>query len=156
MPSIWNSRVSSAGVGIGSKFDGTLQLFDPSTLTAVGELAGSRGAAQDMQFSADGSLLLVKGGDRRVTLHDIASRTQLGDPILIDPAAFNDVSLRPDGKEMAIPNGHTGITLWDLDPAHWADAACSIAGRNLTQREWDTYLAQFGPYHASCSQFAAG
>jgi hypothetical protein len=57
---------------------------------------------------------------------------------------------------MAIPNGRTGITLWDLDPAHWADAACSLAGRNLTQDEWDTYLGQFGPYHATCSQFAAG
>ena len=156
LPSIWNSRVSTAGVGVGSRFDGTMQLFDPATLAPTGELADSRGAAQDLQFSADGSLLLVKGGDRRVTLHDIASRTQLGDPIPIDPVASADVSLRPDGKEMAIPNGRTGITLWDLDPAHWADAACSLAGRNLTQREWETYLAKFGPYHATCSEFAAG
>ena len=156
MSSIWNSRISNAGIGVGSTFDGTMQLFDPATLTILGELAGSRGAAQDMQFSADGSLLLVKGGDRRITLHDVTGRTQLGDPIVVDAAAFNDASLRPDGKEMAIPNGHTGITLWDLDPARWADAACSLAGRNLTQEEWDTYLAQFGPYHVTCSQFAAG
>ena len=59
--------------------------------------------------------------------------------------------MRPDGKELAIPSGDLGIVLWDLDPQHWLDAACSLAGRNLTPEEWDQYLGAFGEYHESCN-----
>jgi hypothetical protein len=30
--------------------------------------------------------------------------------------------------------------LWNLDPSSWRTAACSIAGRELTDEEWDRYL----------------
>ena len=42
------------------------------------------------------------------------------------------------------------IALWDLEPTHWLDAACQVAGRNLTPEEWDQYLGEFGPYHETC------
>lgn len=29
---------------------------------------------------------------------------------------------------------------WDLDPAHHAEAAYRLAGRELTAEEWSTYL----------------
>ena len=52
--------------------------------------------------------------------------------------------MRPDGMELAIPSGDLGVVLWDLDPQHWLDAACSVVGRNLTEAEWDQYLGPFG------------
>jgi hypothetical protein len=47
----------------------------------------------------------------------------------------------------------TGVALWDLDPAAWVDAACAIAGRNLTHEEWATYVGDLAPYTATCPSF---
>jgi hypothetical protein len=33
------------------------------------------------------------------------------------------------------------------------DAACRIAGRNLTRDEWTELIGDLVPYHATCSQF---
>lgn len=47
----------------------------------------------------------------------------------------------------------TGVALWELDPAAWIDAACAIAGRNLTPEEWSTYIGDLAPYAATCTSF---
>ena len=46
------------------------------------------------------------------------------------------------------PTGHTLATafqdgtvlLWDVDPASWLKRACAVAGRRLTQQEWQEFL----------------
>ncbi len=85
-----------------------------------------------------------------ISIYDVPSRTELGDGIADVDGSINYFSLRPDGKELAVPYGAPGIVLWDLDPQHWLDAACTLAGRNLTPDEWDQYLSAFGEYHESC------
>jgi len=46
----------------------------------------------------------------------------------------------PSGEALAAP-GFTGASvLWDLRPATWLDAACRMAGRDLTAEEWARYL----------------
>ena len=52
-----------------------------------------------------------------------------------------------------VPTGTDMV--WDLDPAHWASTACSVAGRNLTQAEWKQYLPG-RPYQLTCPQWPAG
>jgi hypothetical protein len=46
-----------------------------------------------------------------------------------------------------------GIVVWDLDPDHWVEAACDLAGRNLTQAEWDQHIGDLAPYRTTCPQF---
>ena len=48
-----------------------------------------------------------------------------------------------------------GIVVWDLDPAHWVDAACQLAGRNLTHAEWDQYIGDLAPYRQTCPGYVA-
>ena len=38
---------------------------------------------------------------------------------------------------------------YPLDPAQWLALACTIAGRDLTQEEWDRYLPGT-PYRPVC------
>ena len=52
------------------------------------------------------------------------------------------------------PDGRA--TVWDLAPDHVRDAACALAGRNLTQTEWHRYLPWAGPPRATCAQFPQG
>jgi hypothetical protein len=42
-----------------------------------------------------------------------------------------------------------------MDAEAWRARACAIAGRNLTQAEWDRYLPDM-PYEVTCEQWPAG
>jgi hypothetical protein len=43
-----------------------------------------------------------------------------------------------------------GVEVWDIAPEHLAEAACRMAGRNLTETEWETYLGSLGEYRKTC------
>jgi hypothetical protein len=38
--------------------------------------------------------------------------------------------------------GPSGITVWDLEPTRWKDAACAIVGRNLETQERARYIRE--------------
>lgn len=128
---------------------GELHFHDLLTLQPLSApLQASTGFVGYLEFSADDSLMAASGGDRVARLFDVASRTQLGDSIRL-PRDDVGAALRPDGGELAADSAE-GVALWDLDPAHWTQAACRVAGRNLTEEEWHTYIGELAPYHETC------
>ena len=138
-PDVVNAAVSPAGVVAGSTKQGQLSFYDPRSLEPTGpSLAGTPGFVQQFAFSTDGKLLAVRGGDGAVRLIDMEERIQLGDTFELGDEAAS-IALRPDGLELALPSSQ-GIVLWSLDPASWVDAACQVAGRNLTSAEWNSHL----------------
>jgi hypothetical protein len=84
-------------------------------------------------------------------MHDIATATAIGDAITIPDDEVNVIALRPDGLELAVGGSATrGMQIWDLDPDHWLDAACRLAGRDLTREEWDTNIGDLLGYRSTC------
>ena len=51
---------------------------------------------------------------------------------------------------LALEGTTEGVVVWDLDPGHQFDFACRIAGRDLTENEWRTYLAAMGEPRRTC------
>jgi WD40 repeat protein/class 3 adenylate cyclase/tRNA A-37 threonylcarbamoyl transferase component Bud32 len=51
----------------------------------------------------------------------------------------------PDGSHVATAGFDGAAALWDLRPEAWVDAACSVAGRDLTRDEWHTFLPGHEP-----------
>lgn len=152
-PDTSSQSVAVAGeapVAIGHT-DGTVTLHDPHDLTVVvGTLPGARSYA-NVRYDDDGRFLVVAGFDGTMALYDVARRQRMGDPIEIGNV---NVDLRPDGSEIAVTYwDHQGVTLWSLDPTTMTDAACRIAGRNLSHTEWDTYIGDLAPYHATCPDY---
>ena len=145
------SVVSPNGVAVGSTVEGDLWIFDPDTLEKLDELPGLHGYAEHLTLNADGTTLAADNESDGIRIYDVPSRTQLGENIPDVDGALGYFAMRPDGLELAIPYGDLGLVLWDLDPQHWLDAACSLAGRNLSPQEWDKYLGSFGEYHQSCN-----
>ena len=90
------------------------------------------------------------------SLIDVATRTRLGDPIDLGEQlrGYPSSDLAGNGLQAAftLPTGR-GVAVWDLNTDDWVQAACALAGRNLTKQEWDTYLGSLGEYHATCQQF---
>ncbi|MEP7112166.1 MAG: BTAD domain-containing putative transcriptional regulator [Ilumatobacteraceae bacterium] len=133
--------------------DGEMTVYDTNSFKTVVTLGGLRGFGA-IEASANGSLAIATGDDRRVILYDTSAGEQIGDPLVIPDTEFQQSSLRPDGKEMAIGGsaGH-GFVVWDLDPEHWVVAACRIAGRNLTRAEWSTNIGDLADYHLTCPDY---
>jgi DNA-binding SARP family transcriptional activator/WD40 repeat protein len=153
MPLQARIAISSDGVMVGADTTGDVTEFDPETLQPVAKFPGSRGGPTSLQFSADGSLLLVTSPDQSVQVYDVATRSRLGDAL--PSASLNGTVegwLRPDGKAVAV-NGRDGIELWSLDRQTLADAACTLAGRNLSRTEWETYVGADTAYRQTCPQF---
>ena len=92
-----------------------------------------------MDVSLDGRTLLNVGWNNRLTLYDLTRDIVLGEPIDTSGAGVRGGYLSADGKTLitALPDG---ILLWDLVPEHQALAACTLAGRELSEQEWATYF----------------
>jgi class 3 adenylate cyclase/WD40 repeat protein/type II secretory pathway pseudopilin PulG len=147
----------TAGAGrlIVANINGTLALYDPTTAQKVQELPPSIGFMGQRSLSSDGNTLLGEGNDGSVSLYDLPTGSRLGDPFRPADALGGPISLRGDGMRASTmgPTGTVGV-LWDLNPDHWVSAACALAGRNLTQQEWTTYVGDLGLYRLTCPDFA--
>jgi outer membrane protein assembly factor BamB len=133
-------------------FAGKVTQYDLDTLEPLATFPQARGAIVALEFSADGRLLLVGSANQTISIYDVATRSRLGDPIDTGrPIVSGNAGpvLRPDGNAVAV-NGRDGLAIWNLEPDHLAAAACRLAGRNLTQAEWDAYLGDLGARRATC------
>ena len=145
-----NAKVSPAGVIAGSTNENTIVFLSPTTLRPIDQPIAGVGDVVQFAFSRDGQLLATHGSDGRVLLVDMREHVSLGDPLAIQALPDQNVALSPDGSRLALPDP-LGILVWQLRPSAWMAAACGVVGRDLTSREWRTYLAGLGSYHASCS-----
>ncbi|MEP7112553.1 MAG: BTAD domain-containing putative transcriptional regulator [Ilumatobacteraceae bacterium] len=135
-------------------FGGEMTMYDLDSFETVATLGGIRGFGYVIG-SDDGSTAVAAGNDRVTIIYDTVTGDQIGDSIVIpDTEANGTVTLRPDGKELAIGGSYKAdFTVWDLDPAHWVTAGCHIAGRNLTQQEWKTNIGDLAEYHRTCPEY---
>ena len=133
---------------VASRTDGHIAELDPVELVPTGApFAGVNGQAASMALDDTATRLVVSGMDTSIRIFDLATRTQLGDAI--EAGTCCSTSLRSDGTAAAMVTD-TGVTIWDLDPAHWERAACELAGRNLTPAEWTRYIGSLAPYRTTC------
>ena len=143
--------ISPNGVLVGAEA-GDVTQYDLETLEPIAKFPGARGDINSLQFSRDGAVLLATSNDQTVSIYDVASHTRLGDPIPINTPLIIPGWLRPDGMAVAM-TVREGVAILDLDPERLADAACEVAGRNLTETEWATYLSEFGEHRRTCSEY---
>jgi WD40 repeat protein len=113
-------------------------------------IAYSKNGALALRARADGVAVAIAN---ELHLSDIASGAPIGRELKI--ATWVDSTISADGLKVATKNStHTGVVVWDLNPADWPVAACLAAGRNLTKAEW---VASFGdePYRVTCEGWPA-
>jgi hypothetical protein len=80
----------------------------------------------------------------------VATRSAIGDPFP-GPVAGRPVaaSFTPDGRSVVVVSDTGAGWVWNVDPSHWLEQACTVAGRSLTPQEWQEFLPD-RPYHAAC------
>ena len=136
---------------IAGTLGGELIEYDLDTLQPIRALGGNTGLAQEMYADVSGNLLVTRSGAGDINLFDIPTGERIGTPISVPYGEANGIGLRFDGKEMFFGGSSTtGTLFWDLDPQHWVEAACQLAGRNLTREEWESNIGPLAPYQPLC------
>ena len=133
-------------------YNGTGTFFSTKDWKPAGP--GIRGHGQrilNARFTPDGRTLATSSADGTVQFWDVASRRSIGAPLVVQRnIAFVATILSRDGSYLyALPTGTEGMRL-ALEPRVWQDLACQIAGRELTEREWEEVLPE-RPYRKVCA-----
>lgn len=128
--------------------DGTITLWDNKSGARQATLQGAA-IPRDLAFSEDGRLLAVlveqellrvgPGVRSESALHlwDVPRRSLLGVQRLAEWEASGRVFTFGAGSVLAISSGSNALMLWDLDPDGWTARACRLAGRRLSDDEWE-------------------
>jgi hypothetical protein len=133
---------------IGSFADG-LRVYALPNLELVQTLPKPLAPGPRLQASIDARTLLVPSLDNTVSLYDLTSGRRLGTPVPADATETVTGYLQPDGRAFAV-NGSDGVVLWTLEEDQHFEAACRMAGRELTEAEWSAYLGDLGPKINTC------
>jgi hypothetical protein len=104
--------------------------------------------------SPDGHTAVISDPGGSMRLIDLRAGRAIGPPI---PIAANSFAVfGRDATTIYAPTPDGKATVWDLAADHVRDKACALAGRNLTQAEWHSYLSWAGPRRKTCPQFPQG
>jgi hypothetical protein len=132
-----------------------LNILDGATLMSRLELAGRAGASIYGSLHPSKQLLLSDNGCGKpfddgdgpgwgLQLWDLERRVEIGVGLNLWCAAWST-----DGERF-VATDNTSVQIWSTDWDQWKRAACAAAGRNLTETEWRTYVADTTP-HATCT-----
>ncbi|MDF2563077.1 MAG: hypothetical protein K0R99_4523 [Microbacterium sp.] len=120
--------------------DTALTRHDLTTLEPLESLPKPFGGGHLIEIDDVAQTMLVVGWDNRGSLYDMASGIRLGDSLqTLSPDRAGGAHLSRDGAQL-VTGALEGVLVRDLNPAAQADAACRIAGRELTAVEWSTYF----------------
>ncbi len=122
-------------------------------------LEGDQGLIGGVAYSPDGTLLATSRGGFSTTRlwraddgAAFAGAFVPGElPITeqtfnVDHFFANRPAFSPSGDRLVTTGLDHATVSWTLDPDQWRDAACAIAGRDLSEGEWRQYLPDRDPY----------
>jgi WD40 repeat protein/DNA-binding SARP family transcriptional activator len=121
------------------------------------------GSAKWVGYNADGTRMLSVGDGGMVALWDGATAEMVsstaatgrlsgtGAAVGVAGAGF----LPEDDRSVLLIGGSTGLYSWDTSVEAAVDAACDIAGRNLTLAEWREHLGD-RTYDVTCPDYPPG
>ena len=148
---VYSTDVTNDGNAIVTGGQAGPRLWDLTTGAPLGPpMTGLNGLPGTVDISADGSTVVGADESGNVLLWDISTGTPLGDPLPgPTPSRWMAALFSPDGSRLFVVSDAGDGWAWDVDQSDWLTRACTVAGRNLTQQEWQQVLPG-QPYEATC------
>jgi WD40 repeat protein/DNA-binding SARP family transcriptional activator len=130
--------------------DGIVHLWDVASGAPIGTpLTGLKPFADTVDMSPDGSTVVGADSSGNVLLWDVTTGTVIAGPLPGPGSQAVAASFIPHGRSVIVVSATGSAWRWDVDPSDWETRACQVAGRSLTQQEWQQFLPD-RPYHATC------
>lgn len=144
-------RVSAVAVQ-GEQASADVVLWNVRTRRVIAHLRVDQGptgyrSVDSIAFSPDGRILAVSAGEgnkETVTLWDVTTGVQLGQPLVGRPSYGGLLEFGRDGASLTLFAEHRTVTWRPLplsqDIAAVRTRICDLVGRNLTRAEWQQWL----------------
>jgi WD40 repeat protein len=130
----------------------SVRVFDARTLKPLTQPIGLTGTTLIFGVrSAPNGRQAVVNSLQGWRLIDLDAQQVIGPWIPSPP--ISATSFGPDDTTVYAEAPTGGGERWNLAPSNLRVVACGLAGRNLTQQEWQQYLAWAGPRRATCPQY---
>lgn len=124
-----------------ASWDKTTKLIDLAQPDAKPvELAGHAARILSLAFTPGGRWLATGSDDRTVRLWDVANPSTAPVVLRGHEAGVFDISFTDDGQRMVTGALDGTVRIWRLKLDDLIDAACRVAGRELTAEEVTTFL----------------
>jgi len=155
--SIYAISINSSGTRLAFvDKNGTLRLADVKSNSIVRGFSAHSARILDVKFSPDDRQIATSSMDKTVKIWDANNLTSR--PVVINKheAFVFSVAFSPDGKYLIsssdVPDNRNIdlIYSWPSHAATMAEQMCGKLNRNLTQREWETYVSYDIPYQKTC------
>jgi WD40 repeat protein len=119
-------------------------------------LSGGEEWVMSVTFSPDGQKLAISGGDGTVRWWNL--RQLSAKPVILPghEGTASSVTFSPDGQILASSGEDKYILLWTAQTEVLADLVCEKVWRNLTQEEWNEFIAPDIPYERTCPNLPPG
>ena len=101
---------------------------------------------RSLSFSSDGQLLASIDTSGKLILLDTGDLLPIAMPLECN--YYCTGSFSPDGEDLALA-GRGALNFRNLSAPSLAEVACTVANRNLSLQEWETYVAG-QPYRKTC------
>jgi WD40 repeat protein len=130
---------------------GIVRLWDMATGKPRGApLTGLAGFTDTVGLAPGGRTAVGADAAGHVLLWDVPTRSTIGNAFPGPVAGRNAAAyFTPSGHSVVVVSDTGAGWVWDVDPSDWLARACQVAGRSLTQQEWQELLPD-RPYHATC------
>ncbi len=150
-------------IGTASSFDSLglvssqLQFRRLSSGSLMNETVAVEGSATALAISPDGSVIASGHENGLIYFWNASSAAEIGQPFRGPHAAVTGLAFAiTEGELGLVSTSERGAVVWDFDPVAWRTTACKMAGRNLTESEWEALVGSGTDYHRRCPEFPAG
>jgi WD40 repeat protein/DNA-binding SARP family transcriptional activator len=126
---------------VGGSWKGWARVWDTQTwMPASRLLTGHAGPVTWQSTSPDGDTLATGSTDGTIRLWDLRTDQPIGTALPGLPNRPVVPLFMPDGNHLLAITDAGRAYRWDVRPSSWARHACEVAGRPLTQSEWEDVL----------------
>jgi WD40 repeat protein len=135
---------------------GSLRILDARTNSIIRTVTAHTGRITDVKFSPDNRQIATSSVDKTVKIWNADNLTNR--PIMIDQhrdfvlsvAFSSDGNYLISGGEVPDNKSLPFLYYWPTHAQQFADQMCTKVTRNMTTREWETYVSYDIPYQKTC------
>jgi len=148
---IWGISINASGtrIAFGDK-NGSLRILDVKTNTVTRTIMAHAARIVDVKFSPDGRQIATASFDKTFKIWDASNLTHRPISVARHNEWVINVTFSPDSKFLISGDEKGMIYYWPTHTSYMADQMCGLISRNMTQREWETYVGYDINYQKTC------